>query len=112
MKQLGTGSLRYKALLEGQVDVVVAFGTDGAIQGYDLALLVDDKGFYPVYNIAPVVRMDTLEKYPEIATILNEFAPLLTDETMSRLNWMVDGPEAKEPAAVAASFLKEKGLLE
>lgn len=111
IKQLGTGSLRYQALLEGEVDVVVAFGTDGAIKGNDLLLLVDDKVFYPIYNVAPVIRQDTLAKYPEIATLLNDFAPLLTDDIMSGLNWQVDGPEAKEPAEVARAFLLENGLV-
>jgi osmoprotectant transport system substrate-binding protein len=111
VKQLGTGSLRYQALLEGQVDVVVAFGTDGAIKGNDLLLLVDDLVFYPIYNVAPVIRQDTLEKYPQIEKILNDFAPLLTDEIMSGLNWQVDGPEGKEPADVARAFLLEKGLV-
>lgn len=110
-KQLGTGSLRYQALQDGQIDVVVAFGTDGQIQGLKLALLQDDKGFYPIYNIAPVVRMDTLQKYPQVATTLNALSPLLTDNVMSGLNWMVDGPEKKEPAAVAKDFLTQQGLL-
>ena len=110
-KQLGTGSLRYQALLEGQVDVVVAFGTDGAIKGNDLLLLADDLVFYPIYNVAPVIRQDTLEKYPQIEKVLNDFAPLLTDDIMSGLNWQVDGPEGKEPADVARAFLLEKGLV-
>ncbi|MBW6474433.1 MAG: hypothetical protein K0B14_15005 [Anaerolineaceae bacterium] len=111
VKQLGTGSLRYQALMEGQVDVVVAFGTDGAIKGNDLLLLVDDLVFYPIYNVAPVIRQDTLEKYPQIEKILNDFAPLLTDDIMSGLNWQVDGPEGKEPKDVARAFLLEKGLV-
>ena len=110
--QLGTGSLRYQALLDGQIDVVVAFGTDGAIEGNDLVVLVDDQVFYPIYNIAPVVRMDTLEEYPQIANLLNELAPLLTDEIMSGLNWQVDGPEQREPADVSREFLLENGLIE
>lgn len=111
VKQLGTGSLRYQALLDGQVDVVVAFGTDGAIKGNDLLLLVDDLVFYPIYNVAPVIRQDTLEKYPQIEKILNDFAPMLTDDIMSGLNWQVDGPEGKEPADVARAFLLEKGVV-
>jgi osmoprotectant transport system substrate-binding protein len=74
-------------------------------------LLNDDKGFYPVYNIAPVVRMDTLQKYPQIADVLNKLAPLLTTDIMSGLNWQVDGPDKKEPAAVAKAFLQQHGLL-
>ncbi|MDW7756005.1 MAG: glycine betaine ABC transporter substrate-binding protein [Brevefilum sp.] len=112
VKQLGTGSLRYQALMDGQIDVVVAFGTDGAIQGNDLVVLVDDQVFYPIYNIAPVVRMDTLEEFPQISDLLNELAPLLTDDVMSGLNWQVDGPEGRESAVVAREFLLENGLIE
>ena len=111
IKQLGTGSLRYQALLDKQIDVVVAFGTDGAIQGNHLLLLKDDKTFYPIYNIAPVVRQDTLLKYPQISAVLNKLAPMLTDQVMSDLNWQVDGPDKKEPAAVAKAFLQKNGLL-
>jgi len=50
-------------------------------------------------------------RHPEIEKILNDFAPLLTDDIMSGLNWQVDGPEAKEPADVARAFLLEKGLV-
>ena len=111
IKQLGTGSLRYQALLDSQIDVVVAFGTDGQIGGDNLVLLKDDKTFYPVYNIAPVIRQDTLQKYPQIADVLNKLAPMLTDQVMSGLNWQVDGPDKKEPASVAQAFLKQNGLL-
>ena len=110
-KQLGTGSLRYQALLDGQIDVVVAFGTDGALAGNKLVVLKDDKTFYPIYNIAPVIRMDTLQKYPKVAETLNKLAPMLTDDVMSGLNWQVDGPDKKEPAAVAKAFLQQSGLL-
>jgi osmoprotectant transport system substrate-binding protein len=110
-KQLGTGTLRYDALKNGDVDVIVAFGTDGRIKGDKLVVLQDDKGAYPIYNIAPVVRQDTLQKNPEIADILNKLAPMLTDEVMSGLNYQVDGPDKEEPAAVAKAFLEQQGLL-
>jgi osmoprotectant transport system substrate-binding protein len=110
-RQLGTGSLRYEALKAGQVDVVVAFGTDGQISGLGLVLLKDDKGFYPVYQAAPVVRADVLEKNPKIAEALGRLAPLLTDQVMAGLNWQVDGPDKREYAAVARAFLQEKGLI-
>jgi osmoprotectant transport system substrate-binding protein len=112
VRQLGTGSLRYQALVDGQIDVVVAFGTDGQIEGLNLVLLEDDQDLYPVYQIAPVVRLDILEENPQIADILNPLAPLLTDEVMSGLNWQVDGPENREPAEVAQNFLQQHGLLE
>lgn len=110
--QLGTGSLRYQALMDEQIDVVVAFGTDGAIEGNDLVVLDDDQIFYPIYNIAPVVRMASLEEFPQISELLNELAPLLTDDVMSGLNWQVDGPEGREPADVAREFLLENDLID
>lgn len=110
-KQLGTGGLRYQALTSGQVEVVVAFGTDGQISGLGLVLLKDDKGFYPVYQAAPVIRLDTLDKNKNIATVLNKLVPFLTDSVMAGLNWQVDGPQKKEYAAVAKAFLVQKKLL-
>lgn len=110
-RQLGTGSLRYEALKAGEVDVTVAFGTDGQISGMGLVLLRDDKNFYPVYQAAPVVREDVLERNPAIAAALNRLAPALTGEVMAALNWQVDGPEKKEFAAVARAFLRNRGLL-
>ena len=110
-KQLGTGSLRYDALKNGEVDVIVAFGTDGRIKGDELVVLQDDKGYYPIYNIAPVVRLDALQKNPQIADALAAVAPKLTDEVMSGLNYAVDGPDKQEPAAVAKEFLTQQGLL-
>ncbi len=110
-KQLGTGSLRYDALKSGDVDVVVGFGTDGRIKADQDVVLQDDKGGYPIYNIAPVIRQDRLQQSPQIADILNKVAPLLTDDVMSGLNYEVDGPDKKEPADVAKAFLEQQGLL-
>ena len=108
-KALGTGTLRYDALQNGDVDLIVAFGTDGRIKGDNLVLLEDDKSFYPIYNIAPVVRMDVLAANPAITEALNTVAPLLTDDVMSGLNFQVDGPDKKEPGEVISSFLAENG---
>jgi osmoprotectant transport system substrate-binding protein len=105
-------ALRYGALQNGEIDVVVAFSTDGEIGGLDLALLQDDKQFYPPYQVAPVIRQDTLQANPQIGEILNGLAPLLKDEkTMANLNYAVDGPDKKEPEEVARQFLTEQGLL-
>jgi len=103
--------LKYQALLDDDAQVVLAFGTDGQISGYDLVVLEDDLGLWPPYNLAPVVRQETLDAYPEIADLLNAVTTLLTDEVLSGLNWRVDGDEKAEPADVAQAFLEENGLL-
>ena len=103
--------IRYQALEEDQAQVVLAFGTDGQVAGLDLVLLEDDEGLWPPYHVAPVVRQDALDAYPELTETLNAVAPLLTDEAMSALNWQVDGPEGLEPDEVSRAFLEENGLL-
>jgi len=109
--QLGTGSLRYDALKNGDVEAIVAFGTDGRIRADELVLLDDDKSAYPTYNVAPVVRADLLARTPQVSELLNKLGPLLTDEAMQTLNYQVDGPDAREPADVAREFLQASGLL-
>jgi osmoprotectant transport system substrate-binding protein len=102
--------LRYKGLVDGEADVAVAFGTDGEISAFDLVVLEDDQGLFPPYQVAPVVRQDTLEANPAMADALNAIAPLLTDEAMQTLNYDVSGNQ-REPADVARDFLVEQGIL-
>lgn len=102
--------VKYKALVDDEVDVTLAFGTDGQIAGYDLMTPQDDKTLWPPYQVAPVVRHATLQANPQLAALLNSIAPRLTDATMQRLNWEVDGKK-REPAEVAREFLTQEGLL-
>ena len=102
--------LRYQALTKGEVDVVEAFGTDGQISAFNLIVLKDDKGLFPPYQVAPIVRQEALDANPNIRDTLNALAPKLTDDTMRRLNYEVDGKQ-REPAEVAKEFLTAEGLL-
>ncbi|HEY8369541.1 MAG TPA: glycine betaine ABC transporter substrate-binding protein [Thermodesulfobacteriota bacterium] len=102
--------IKYRALVGGQADVTVAFGTDGEIKGYDLVVVKDDKGLWPPYQVAPVVRQALLDQAPEVATVLNRLQPSLTDAVMQGLNWQVDG-EKREYAEVAREYLTRQGLL-
>lgn len=102
--------LLYAGLDEGEIDVTTCFGTDGQIAAFNLYVLVDDKGFWPPYPVAPVIRKEVFEANPEIADILNQLAPILDGATMSGLNWEVAG-NAREPDEVARTFLVANGLL-
>jgi len=97
--------LMYKAVSQGEVDVICAFSTDGRIKAYDLAMLEDDKNFFPPYYAAPVVRMQALEVYPELRDALAPFAGALSDATMQRLNFEVD-EKGRSPKEAARAFLK------
>ncbi len=102
--------IKYRVLVGGQADVTVAFGTDGEIKGYDLVIVKDDKGLWPPYQVAPVVRQALLAKAPEVAAILNRLQPKLTDAVMQEINWQVDGKK-REYAEVAREYLTQQGLL-
>ncbi len=101
---------RYTALMNGEVDVVDAFATDGLLKKFNLKTLADDKNFFPPYYAMPVVRADVLEKCPEIASILEELGNVLTNEVMTELNYKVDELH-QTPAQVSQDFLKEYGLI-
>jgi osmoprotectant transport system substrate-binding protein len=102
--------LKYKAIQEGKADCVIAFSTDGQIAALNLVLMADDKGLWPPYQVAPVVRSELLQRSPEVRDALNKLAPLITNDVISSLNWKVDG-DKQEYTAVARAFLKEKGLI-
>ncbi|OFV70534.1 glycine betaine ABC transporter substrate-binding protein [Acetobacterium wieringae] len=108
-KELDIG-LKYKAIGEGQVDVINNFSTDGLLAEYDLKVLKDDKGFFPAYEAAPVIRQEILDKYPELKAILNQLGGKINDQEMQQMNYYVE-KENRDAGDVAAEFLKAKGLL-
>ncbi len=108
VKRMDTG-LVYQALKDGQVDVGLVFATDGRIPAFDFTVLADDKGYFPAYALAPVVRQEVLDANPELAGTLNEVAAILNDDVMAALNARVD-VEKVSVENVAAEFLKEHGL--
>ncbi len=103
-------ALKYQAIGNGEVDVIDAFTTDGPIKQYNLKVLEDDKNFFPPYYQAPIVRNETLEKYPELEEVLNSLAGKINDETMTELNYKID-VEGQEIETVAKEFLETNGLL-
>ena len=83
--------LTYQALRDGQVDVAMGFTTDGRIEAFDLVVLSDDQGFFPVYNPAPVIRQEVLARHGEVRQILSQVASKLDTEAIRALNFAVDG---------------------
>jgi osmoprotectant transport system substrate-binding protein len=102
--------LKYNALTHGDVDVVIAFTTEGQLKADDLVVLVDDKHLFPPDQVAPIVRNATLKAKPDIAAALNKLAPLITTDAAQSMNLLVDGPKKAEPADVAKDFLAAHGL--
>ena len=96
--------LLYAALKTKRVDLIAASSTDGLISVLDVAVLEDDRHYFPPYECAVIVRQDTLAKYPGLRAALEQLSGTLTDRVMRQLNFGVDG-EHRPPAQVAARFL-------
>jgi len=102
--------LLYRAIQNRQVDLIVGSSTDGLIQALDLVVLEDDKHYFPPYDAVPIVRMQTIQRYPMIKTALEELAGTISQEEMQKMNYAVDGKH-RDTADIAAEFLKSKGLI-
>lgn len=96
--------LLYDAVARGEVDVAFGFATDGRIEAYDLAVLEDDRGFFPPYEAAPVVRLDALRAHSALGPALERLAGALPDSVMRRLNSQADAGQASVPE-IARHFL-------
>ena len=103
-------NLRYQAINGGNVQIVDAYSTDSELIEYDLVVLEDDKQLFPPYQGAPLMRKDTLEKYPELEEILNKLAGQISAEEMSRMNYQVK-VDKRSASEVAHEYLVNKGLV-
>ena len=103
--------LKYQAMKDKKIDVMVIFTTDGQLAISDVLVLEDDKKMYPSYRAGTVVRSEILSEYPELKPVLEKLNNILDDKTMADLNYQVES-EGKKPEDVAREYLQEKGLLE
>ena len=103
--------LKYQAMKDKKIDVMVIFTTDGQLAISDVLVLEDDKKMYPSYRAGTVVRSEILLQHPELKPVLEKLNNILDDKTMADLNYQVES-EGKKPEDVAREYLQEKGLLE
>lgn len=103
-------ALKYQAIGQGDMDITDAFSTDGQLQQFNLKVLEDDKGFFPPYHAAPIIRKATLDAHPELEEVLNLLAGRIDDERMAALNYAAD-VEGRPTEEVATQFLTEEGLI-
>ncbi|MFQ5693902.1 MAG: glycine betaine ABC transporter substrate-binding protein, partial [Nitrospinota bacterium] len=102
-------TLKYQAAAAGRVDVIDVYTTDGRLALAGLQILEDDRGFFPPYEAAPLVRSDLLRERPEVGRALALLSGLLDAETMRRLNRRLQ--EDREPVPrVARDALAALGL--
>jgi len=102
-------AVMYKAAFETKIDVISGYSTDGRLKAYDLITLLDNRTIFPPYYASPLIRTETLTKYPELEPALNLLSGQINDSIMTELNYKVDYLK-QLPEKVALDFLMEKGM--
>jgi len=97
--------LTYRALADGQVDVIAGNATDGQIASLNLTHLVDDRHYFPPYQAVPVFNSATLRRHPQLVGVLKALTGTLDAATMGELNRQVD-LEHRQPAEVVRAYLR------
>jgi osmoprotectant transport system permease protein len=94
----------YSALVDGDVDVISAFSSDGRIAQYDLKLIADPKHALPPYDAVLLVSA----KHAGDQKLLSALKPLVGAidlAAMQRANLMVDRARDKRTPEAAAAWL-------
>ena len=99
--------LTYKALDEGQVDLIAGNSTDGLIDTLGLVVLEDDKEYFPPYDAAVVYREDLAEKCPAAIEAFENLRDSIDEATMRQLNYAIDG-EPRDVGEVVREFLVQR----
>jgi glycine betaine/choline ABC-type transport system substrate-binding protein len=101
--------LIYRALVDLRVDIVAGNSTDGLIEALHLVALRDDRHYFPPYDAVPIVRTDTLAKFPQLRAALAELKGKISEEEMRKMNYEVDADQ-RDVRAVVRAFREAKGL--
>ena len=99
--------LLYTALEGRRVDMIAASATDGLISKLDVAVLQDDKHYFPPYQCAVVFREAAENKAPGLRAALVDLSGKISEEKMRQLNYEVDVAHRPE-RQVASDFLNSK----
>ena len=98
-------SLIYRALAHRELDLIAGDATSGLIEAYDLAMLRDNRHYFPPYDATLVVRSSALLAHPELRDALTRLSGRISIEAMRRMNYAVDA-ERRDPSDVARDFVR------
>ena len=104
-------AVKYQALAEGAVDVIDGYSTDAAISRHDLAVLADDRRFFPPYDAAPLVSRAFYDDRADAVLALSRMAGRIDVDAVRRANERIE-VEGASIVEAAAALLTEVGLSE
>jgi glycine betaine/choline ABC-type transport system substrate-binding protein len=96
--------LLYQALAKKQIDMAAGNSTDGLLSVLPLTVLRDDKGYFPPYQCALVIREETERDFPGFTEALKQLSGKITSEQMRRMNYELDGRH-RPAREIARNFL-------
>ncbi|MCU7613512.1 ABC transporter permease/substrate-binding protein [Chryseobacterium sp. GMJ5] len=102
-------AVMYKAAYENELDVISGYSTDGRIKTFNLYVLNDDQKIFPPYFAAPIIKTETLKKFPSLENTLNRLAGKFNDSIMTDLNYKSDDLH-QTPESIAKAFLIKNNL--
>ncbi|MEB3305780.1 MAG: glycine betaine ABC transporter substrate-binding protein [Cyanobacteriota bacterium] len=82
--------LTYRALADGQADLIAGDSTNGLIAALKLQALEDDRRYFPPYDAVPVFNGASLQRHPQLVPVVEGLAGRLSATTMRELNAAVD----------------------
>ncbi|WP_405509242.1 glycine betaine ABC transporter substrate-binding protein [Streptomyces purpurascens] len=107
--QMDTGII-YTQAAKGSCTYGEVYTTDGRINSMNLAVMDDDRKFFPNYNAAPMINTNTLKEWPAIADVLDPVTAKLDNAVARKLNAKVD-VDGEDPHQVALDWMVEEGFV-
>jgi osmoprotectant transport system substrate-binding protein len=108
--QMDTGII-YTQAAKGSCTYGEVYTTDGRINSMNLAVMEDDRRFFPNYNAAPMINTKTLKEWPAITGVLDPVTAKLDNAVARKLNGKVD-VDGEDPHQVALDWMVEEGFVE
>ena len=96
--------LAYEALAAGEVDAIDLYSTDAKIGRYGVAVLEDDRAYFPRYDAVLLHRIDVPMRHGRAWEAIRALEGRIDTATMIRLNAAAE-LDRRDFAAIAAEFL-------
>lgn len=100
--------LAWDALSKGSIDATDVYTTDAQIAALDLAVLEDDRSFFPRYDAVVLYRSDLAQRAPEVVATWDRLAATIDEAKMIAANRAV--ALEKRPFAEASDSLLHAAL--
>jgi osmoprotectant transport system permease protein len=101
--------LAYDALAKRQVDVIDIYATDAKIERLGLAVLQDDRGYFPRYEAVILYRRDVPQRFPNAWAALKQLEGRIDAPKMIAMNAQAE-LESRPFPQIAREFLAGSGL--